>query len=77
MDLPRDFLTKSDRERQKMHYVVFMWNLKYDTNELIYKVETNSQMQKKFIISKGEMWGRDKLEVWDQQIQTTIYKIDK
>ena len=44
MDLPRDFLTKSDRERQKMHYVAFMWNLKYDTNELFYKVETNSQM---------------------------------
>ena len=43
MDLPRDFLTKSDRERQKMYYVTFMWNLKYDTNEFIYKIETNIQ----------------------------------
>ena len=24
-----------------------------------------------------EQGGRDKLEVWDKQIQTTIYKIDK
>ena len=23
-----------------------MWNLKYDTNELIYKIETDSQTQK-------------------------------
>ena len=46
MDLLRDSLTKSDRKRQKVHYVTFMWNLKYDTNEVIYKVETSSQMQK-------------------------------
>ena len=26
---------------------------------------------------RGEGGGRDKLGVWDQQIQTTIYKIDK
>ena len=44
MDLLRNSLTKSDRKRQKIHYVTFMWNLKYDTNEVIYKVETSSQM---------------------------------
>ena len=26
---------------------------------------------------RGKVEGRDKLGVWDQQIQTTIYKIDK
>ena len=46
-----------------------MWNLilKNDTNELIYKTETDSQ------ISKTNLWspkgkggrGRDKLGVWD------------
>ena len=25
----------------------------------------------------GKMQGRDKLGVWDQQIQATVYKIDK
>ena len=33
---------KSERERQ-MPYVTYMWNLKYDINELIYKTETDSQ----------------------------------
>ena len=30
------------------------------------------------MVTKGE-WGsgRDKLGIWDQQIQTTMYKIDK
>ena len=56
-----------------------MWNLKkIDTNELIYKTETDSQTQKTNLwLPKGEVGGRDKLEVWDQQKQTTIHKINK
>ena len=46
MDGPRDYHTKwskSDRERQICD-ITYMWNLKkYDTNELIYKTETDSQ----------------------------------
>ena len=54
-----------------------MWNLKYDTNKLIYKTKTDSQTQKTNLwLPKGK-GGGDKLGVWDQQIQTTIYKIDK
>ena len=34
---------KSDRERQISYDITYMWDLKYDTNELIYKTETNSQ----------------------------------
>ena len=53
-----------------------MWNLKYDTNELIYKTERDSQTQKITLwLPKGKEWGC-KLEVWDQQIQTTIYKVN-
>ena len=30
------------------------------------------------MVTKGESgWERDKLGVWDYQIQTTMYKIDK
>ena len=57
-----------------------MWNLKYDTNELTYKTETDSQTEKPNLwLPKGKRGGgrRDKLGVWDQHIQTTIYKIDK
>ena len=32
---------KSDKERQIPYDITYMWNLKYDTNELIY--ETDSQ----------------------------------
>ena len=50
---------------------------KNDTNELTYKTETDSQTQKiNLWLPKGE-GGRDKLGVWDQQIQTSIYKTDK
>ena len=46
MDGPGDYHTKgskSDRERQ-ISYITYMQNLKkYDTNELIYKTEADSQ----------------------------------
>ena len=45
-DGPRDYRTKwskSKRERQISEDVIYMWSLKYDTNELIYKAETDSQ----------------------------------
>ena len=50
MDGPRDYHTKwskSDRERQISYAITYMWNLKKnDTNELIYKRETDSQTHK-------------------------------
>ena len=42
-----------------------MWNLKYDTNELIYKTERLADIENKFMVTKGERgWGRDKLGLW-------------
>ena len=46
MDGPRDYHTKqskSERERQMLYDTTYTWNLKYDTNELIYETETGSQ----------------------------------
>ena len=46
MDGPRDCDTEwsqSDKKRQIPHDITYMWNLKYDTNEPIYKTETDSQ----------------------------------
>ena len=49
MNGPRDDRTKwskSDRERQISYDIAYLWNLKKkkkDTNELIYKTETDSQ----------------------------------
>ena len=45
-DGPRDYhikWSKSDRERQISYDITYMWNLKYDANELIYETETDSQ----------------------------------
>ena len=46
MDGPRNNYTKwskTERERQISYDITYMWNLKYDTNELIYKTETDWQ----------------------------------
>ena len=46
MDATRDYHTKwrtSERERQIPYDITDMWNLKYDTNKLIYETETDSQ----------------------------------
>ena len=33
---------KSERERQMPYGIAYMWNLKYDTSEHIYKKQTDS-----------------------------------
>ena len=46
MDATRDSHTKwskSERERQILYDITYMWNLKYGTNEPICKTETESQ----------------------------------
>ena len=45
-----------------------MWNLilKSDTNELMYKTETDLDMKSKVMVTRGETrWGRDKSGPWD------------
>ena len=44
MDLEIIILSQSDRERQISYDIAYMWNLKKnDTNELLYKIEADSQ----------------------------------
>ena len=40
----RDFCTKSVKQIQILYGITYIWNLKYDINELIY--ETDSQTQR-------------------------------
>ena len=57
---------KSDRQTQISFDITYMWNLKYNTNELICKTEADSQTENKLMVNKGERgWGRDKLGAWD------------
>ena len=51
-----------------------MWNLNYDTNELIYETETNSQTQ------RTDLWlprMGERLGICDQPMQTIIYRMDR
>ena len=52
MDATRDYHTKSERERQIPH-VIYTWNLKYGINELIYKTETDTQIENRPVVVKG------------------------
>ena len=46
--------SKSERVRQIPYEIISMWNLKYDTNELIHKTERFTDTENKFIVIKGE-----------------------
>ena len=56
MDGVRDGHTKrSKTEKDKYQMIsLIMWNLKYDTNELIYKTEADPETQKLNLWFKGE-----------------------
>ena len=71
---------KSGRERQISYNITYMQNLKYSTNEPIYKTETDSDTDNRLVVVVGghaEKW--DGLGVWGQQMQTiaqgTIYNL--
>ena len=64
--------------RQMSRAVTYMWNLKYDTNELTYETEIDSQTQGTDLWwPVGGAWGRDGLGVGDQQVGTIIHRVDK
>ena len=44
---PRDLLIEVS---QKDKHIIYTWDIKYDRNELIYKIETDSQPQKTGLI---------------------------
>ena len=74
MDL--EMITLSKSERQMPYDITYMWYLKYDQNELMKQRFTKRENQL-MVIKWERQWGRGKLRVWDQQMQTSIYKIKK
>ena len=45
--------SKLGRGKQISYDIVYIWNLKYDTNEHIYKTEINSQIENRLVVVKG------------------------
>ena len=62
MDGPRDYhakWSKSEREKQILYDITYMWNLNYGTNELIYEAETDSQTYRTNMwLPEGAVWER-------------------
>ena len=64
VDGPRDYQTKrskSERERQMPYDITYMWNLKYDTNELLWNRNRLTDIENRLVVAKGgvagERWG--------------------
>ena len=54
MDL--EFIILSEVSQRRIPYITYMWNLKNNTDESIYKAETD--IENKFMVTKGERgWG--------------------
>ena len=54
------------KEEKDKHRIMYTWNLKYDTKELIYKTEKGSQAQRTDLqLPRGKGEGRDGSGVWD------------
>ena len=56
MDGPRDYHTnwnKTERERQIPYDIIYMWNPKYDTNELTYETETDLWLPRGMGLGEG------------------------
>ena len=68
MDLEIIMLSEvSQAEKDKYHMISLVCGiLKNGTNELIYKIEADSDFRNKLRVTKGEECrGRDRLGVWD------------
>ena len=63
MDGLGDYHIKVKEVRQrKIHGIIYMQNLKYDTEERVY--ETKSHREETCVYKAGRGWEKDGLEVW-------------
>ena len=53
-----------------------MWNVKYDTHEPIYETNRVRDIEINLWLPSRVGVGRDGVGLWDQQMQTGIYKMD-
>ena len=70
-------LSKSERERQIIYDITYMWNLNYGTNECIYKTETDSDIEDRLVIIKGMGDGVGQLGFGGWYLQTITFRMDK
>ena len=75
MNLEIIILSKVRQKEKDKYHMIYMWNLKYDTNEHIYQAKTDTDIENRLVVASGREgggWG-----VWEKQMQTIIYRVDK
>ena len=69
--------SKSERVRQTLNDISYLWNLKCDIDESMMQKQTHKYREQIFGCQGWEGWEREELQVWDQWMQTSIYRMDK
>ena len=76
MDLEIIIPGEAVRGRQISHGITYIWNINKDTNLFTKQKEIHKNTKQTYGYQRGQVGrGRDKLEVWDEQKHTTVYKI--
>ena len=66
MDLEIFILSELNQSKTNSNDIAYTYNLKYNTNELIYKTKTDHGPRKQICgYQTGQRMGRDKLGIWD------------
>ena len=78
MDGTRNYDTKWTYTMKDKHHMMSLTCGVFikDTNELIYRTETDSQILKYLMVNEEDRWGggRDGLRVWDWHMQTEVHR---
>ena len=74
---PGIIILSEERGKQIPYDISYMWNPKYDTDELISKTETDTQTQTTDLRLLRGRSERDEPGVWDLQMQSITYRMDK
>ena len=59
-----EIIIVSEVTQRQIYVITYYVESKNDTNELIYRAERQTS-KTNLRLPKGNMWGRDKLGVWD------------
>ena len=80
MDGTRDSHTKGskpERKRQIPYDIIYLWNLKYGTDDPTYKTETDQGQAEQTCGSQGRGWREwDGQGVWGLGMQTVTFGMD-
>ena len=64
MDGPRDYHTKWSKSDKDKYHLISQNLIKNDTNGLIYKIETVTDLKIKHVYQSGDVGGRDCWIIW-------------